>query len=126
MMVCLICGAITDRVSGPAKEPMSLVSLPKRGNMANKNNYVSNERLYLDKDGNVVDEKDPNKHSLLVVKGGSLSMEEAEKYGLLEVDVEDATVGDEGEVAGVAAKPAPAPKKARSAAKKTAGKSNKK
>lgn len=49
----------------------------------NKNDFVSNERLYLDKDGNVVGDKDPGKLTLLVSEGGTLPMEEAEKYGLV-------------------------------------------
>lgn len=44
--------------------------------------FISKERLYLDADGNVVDENDPNRATLLVGKGGTLSAEQAEKYGL--------------------------------------------
>lgn len=49
----------------------------------NKNDFVSTERLYLDKDNNVVKANDPNKLTLLVAEGGSLSAEEAAKYGLV-------------------------------------------
>jgi hypothetical protein len=48
----------------------------------NKNDFVSDRRLYLDKDNNVVEANDPNKLTLLVAEGGSLSAEEAAKYGL--------------------------------------------
>jgi hypothetical protein len=50
--------------------------------MANKNDFVSDKRLYLDKNGNVVGEKDKNKLTLLVSEGGSIPFETAEKYGL--------------------------------------------
>lgn len=49
----------------------------------NKNDFVSEERLYLDKDGNVVGDKDPNKLTLLVSAGGTLPYDEALKYGLV-------------------------------------------
>jgi hypothetical protein len=70
--------------------------------MNNKNDFVSDKRLYLDKDGNVVGDKDPNKFKLLVNVGGSLSAEDAAKYGLgqegTEEDAtEEATDEEEGE-----------------------------
>lgn len=46
--------------------------------------YTSPERLYLDKDGNVVSGDDPNKVSLLVAEGGEISEAEARKYGLID------------------------------------------
>jgi hypothetical protein len=55
---------------------------PRRNVMANKNEYTSNERLYLDKDDNVVKADDPNRLTLLVAAGSTLPMEKAEKYGL--------------------------------------------
>ena len=55
----------------------------------NKNDFVSNKRLYLDKDGKVVEADDPNRHSLLIRAGGSLPYEEAQKYGLIEGEVEE-------------------------------------
>lgn len=48
----------------------------------NKNDFVSDRRLYLDKDHNVVEADDPNKLTLLVAEGGRLSQEDVEKYGL--------------------------------------------
>jgi DNA uptake protein ComE-like DNA-binding protein len=51
--------------------------------MANKNDYISSRRVYLDKSGNVVEANDPGKLTLLVAAGGSLSREDAERYGLL-------------------------------------------
>jgi hypothetical protein len=53
---------------------------------ANKNDYVSDRRLYLDKDGNVVEHNDVNKLTLLVAEGGSLSQEDARKYGLIDAE----------------------------------------
>lgn len=47
--------------------------------------YVSTERLYLDKDGNVVREG-PEKVSLLVAVGGRLSDEDARRYGLIDAE----------------------------------------
>lgn len=49
--------------------------------MADKS-YIAKERLYLDADGNVVGADDPNRATLLVGKGGTLTAEQAAKYGL--------------------------------------------
>jgi hypothetical protein len=51
--------------------------------MASKNDFVSDKRVYADRDGNVVDAKDPNRARLVVAEGGTLSHEEALKYGLV-------------------------------------------
>lgn len=48
--------------------------------------YVATERLYLDKDGNVVKADDPARVSLLVAVGSKLSDEDARRYGLGESD----------------------------------------
>jgi hypothetical protein len=45
--------------------------------------YTSQERVYVDKDGNRVDAKDTARHRLLVAAGGSIPMEDARKAGLL-------------------------------------------
>lgn len=51
--------------------------------------YTATERLYLTQDGKtVVKEGDVRGRILLIGKGGQLSDEEAEKYGLLEKAVE--------------------------------------
>ena len=52
--------------------------------------FTSDRRLYLSKEGKVVEHDDPNKSELLVAEGGSLSHEDALKYGL--VDEEGNTV----------------------------------
>lgn len=46
------------------------------------NRYTSKERLYLNSKGEVVKANDPDRQSLLVGAGGTLSMEDAERYGL--------------------------------------------
>lgn len=46
--------------------------------------YTANRRLYLDKSGNLVEENDPNKATLLVHAGGTLPRDVAERYGLTE------------------------------------------
>lgn len=51
--------------------------------MASKNDFVSDRRLYLDKDGKVVEADDPARASLLVAKGASLPEDVARKYGLI-------------------------------------------
>lgn len=48
--------------------------------------WISSERLYLDKDGNVVGAKDPAKLTLLVAEGGALPFATAVKYGLVKVE----------------------------------------
>lgn len=45
--------------------------------------YVSPDRLYLTADGCVVKHGDPDAHSLLVPQGGRLSIQDAQRYGLL-------------------------------------------
>lgn len=45
-------------------------------------NYTADRRLYLDKEGNLVEADDPKKNELLVAEGGTLSAEDAAKYGL--------------------------------------------
>lgn len=56
--------------------------------------YIHNgDNVYLDADGNVVKAGDPNAATLLVARGGALSEDDAQKYGLLkpadDVDVDD-------------------------------------
>lgn len=45
--------------------------------------FTSAERVYVDRDGNRVDAKDPKRHKLLVAAGGQLPMEDARKAGLV-------------------------------------------
>lgn len=45
--------------------------------------WVSDKRLYLDADGNVVEATDPTKATLLVAEGGKLTEDQARQYGLL-------------------------------------------
>jgi len=89
----------------------------------NKNDFVSDKRLYLDADDNVVDENNPKRAKLLVAEGASLPREEAEKYGLAKPLVEDETAElsefapgeEEGEEEGEVTTKAPASKKRASA-----------
>lgn len=46
------------------------------------NMWTSDRRLYLDKDGKVVEADDPTRVSLLVAAGGNMPMADAERYGL--------------------------------------------
>lgn len=52
--------------------------------------YIATERLYLDKDGNVVKDKDPARVSLLVGVGGTLTDDQARQYGLVAAPEEKA------------------------------------
>jgi hypothetical protein len=45
--------------------------------------YIADRRLYLNKDGKVVEDGDPSKVSLLVGAGGSLSEARARELGLI-------------------------------------------
>lgn len=45
--------------------------------------YVADRRLYLVADGTVVEADDPDRLTLLVAKGGRLSLNTARRYGLL-------------------------------------------
>jgi ribosomal 50S subunit-recycling heat shock protein len=49
------------------------------------NTYTAVRRLYLDKDGKVVEADNPARASLLVNAGGTLSLEDATRYGLVTV-----------------------------------------
>jgi hypothetical protein len=49
----------------------------------NKTDWVADRRLYLDKDGNVVEGKGPNRVSLLVAAGCTMPIDTARKYGLV-------------------------------------------
>lgn len=57
--------------------------------------YTSNERVYLDKDGNRVDAKDPKRHTLAVAAGASIPMGEARRLGLVGGDEGDGAETDE-------------------------------
>ena len=46
--------------------------------------FHSKVRLYLTADDRVVGEGDPHAHQLLVAAGGTLSFQQARKYGLVE------------------------------------------
>lgn len=45
--------------------------------------WTSDRRIYLDKDGNAVEAKDPARVSLLVAAGCTLPIETARRYGLV-------------------------------------------
>lgn len=47
--------------------------------------WTADRRLYLDKDGKVVEADDPNRASLLVAEGGQLPLADAKRLGLVEV-----------------------------------------
>lgn len=53
------------------------------------NGWVSPARLCLTADGRVTTEDDPAAVSLLVAKGGSLTLSEARRYGLLQEETVD-------------------------------------
>lgn len=57
--------------------------------MANKNDYVSEERLYLNSKGKVVGENDPDKQTLLVAKDGRIPREKAIEHGLIQADPDE-------------------------------------
>jgi hypothetical protein len=44
--------------------------------------WAADRRLYLDKDGNVVEADDPRRVQLLVPAGGTISLEQAQRLGL--------------------------------------------
>lgn len=49
------------------------------------NLWTADRRLYLDKDGKVVEADDPTRQSLLVATGGTIPLADAERYGLVTV-----------------------------------------
>lgn len=66
----------------------------------NDQGYVADRNLYLDAEGNLVEEDDPAQVRQLVGKGGAISTEDAKKYGLLkkgkaaEAETEEADGGE--------------------------------
>jgi hypothetical protein len=75
---CPICGAL----SGACQEYLWAAGGPllRRAPMPN---FVSDKRLYVNADrSKIVDETDPEATFLLVGEGGTVSDEDAEKYGL--------------------------------------------
>jgi hypothetical protein len=48
--------------------------------------YVADRRLYLDKDGKVVEADDPTRQSLLISSGGTMPEADARRLGLMDVD----------------------------------------
>jgi hypothetical protein len=76
---CWICGtahvACKGRVSGGDQAiTLEVVMADTR--------YTADRRLYLDRDGNVVEADSPDRATLLVAEGGTLSTEDAARYGL--------------------------------------------
>lgn len=49
------------------------------------NMWTADRRLYLDKDGKVVEANDPTRQRLLIAQGGNMPLELAQKYGLVTV-----------------------------------------
>lgn len=89
-MRCIICGAGDCSCGGssallysPLGEDMALLTSGANPASANAA-YVANERLYLDRDGNVVKEGDPSRVELLVGVNGVLPRDQAARYGLIE------------------------------------------
>jgi hypothetical protein len=52
--------------------------------------YIADRRLYLDKNGKVVEEGDPTKDRLLAPVGGMIPIDQAEALGLLKAKAEPA------------------------------------
>ena len=50
--------------------------------MANRNEWTADRRLYLDKDGKVVEADDPTRATLLAAAGNTIPIEVAERLGL--------------------------------------------
>lgn len=63
---------------------MSTLSLKHIGTPRNDRGFIADRNIYLDKNGKVVEENDPAQAIQLIGKGGAISTEMAEKYGLLE------------------------------------------
>lgn len=96
--------------------------------------WTSDRRIYLDKDGNAVEAKDPARVSLLVAAGCTLPMETARRYGLVKDVVPEVapvsmapiaesepveTAPEPEPIVGVAPMPEPKQVKAKPAAKKS-------
>ena len=97
---CLICGADHAVCTGPFG-PQKLNYAPvgaqwEIGTMPKVNGpYTATERLYLDRDGKVVKEDDPNRASLLIAPGQTMEGDRAVELGLMDAE--------SGEAVGVAA-----------------------
>jgi hypothetical protein len=87
-MACFICGSTRD-CSFLASHPMNVADTRDM-----KMLYKAQERIYLNRDGEVCDRKDPRVSRLLVPVGGTLTWEEAVRLGLVDspaptLDVEE-------------------------------------
>jgi hypothetical protein len=51
-----------------------------------QNTWTADRRLYKDKNGNVVEADSPDRVSLLVAEGGTLSLDDTQRLGLIEVE----------------------------------------
>lgn len=91
-MQCLICGAAHIQCRGLAREPMSIIDLPREKIMTSEKDFVATEPLYLNKEGKVVGHKDPSKAEKLADVGHRIPYERAKELGLIKDEVkEDAT-----------------------------------
>lgn len=63
----------------------------------NDQGYIADRNLYLDADGNLVEEDDPKQVRQLVGKGGAISTEVAQKHGLLKAKKAKAESAEEAE-----------------------------
>jgi hypothetical protein len=86
-VACPICGAAHASCPGTLPAPQFIIDLSEVNPMAS-NMWTSDRRLYLDKDGKVVEADDPARQSLLIAAGGSMPLEAAQRYGLIEVTTE--------------------------------------
>jgi hypothetical protein len=109
-MRCLICGADHASCKGTV-EVKNVITLPRREKMADE--YTADKALFVDKDDKLVEANDPNKVRKIADVGGTLSAEDAARYGLTG-EAEDAVDSEASE---------PTPKKAAKQASKSSKKS---
>lgn len=82
-MACPICGAAHTACLGILPAPQFIIDLEDPFMASNL--WTSDRRLYLDKDGKVVEADNPTRLSLLVAAGGTIPLADAERYGLVTV-----------------------------------------
>lgn len=107
---CPACGADLGACMPPVGGGLTITRITKETPM-----YTSDRRLYLTRDGRVVEDGDPEAHQLLVGAGGQITAEMARQYGLPEQKPQDAEPAAE-EAAEPKAEAKPAGGKARAKA----------
>jgi hypothetical protein len=80
-MKCVVCGADACSCGGPAQLAYGPMMLEREQKIMA--GWIADRRLYLDKDGNMVEADNPARVRLLIHTGQTMTEADARKYGLI-------------------------------------------